>query len=176
MTEAKLLMRKTLYSEAGGFVLLDVEGIMKVWTTPETVFPCDFLAKLADEEEVAKAMEAGALLPIVVDESDEYEIAVYEGAPGAKGPGSVLGVESGWFFHAGSQHVHFLGIGHLKAWAFDRSDGAPISPTMGDSCAHCRWGDNAGFRYIELFLEPKSPSSFRRDPPVEIQFLSGSAH
>lgn len=176
MTTSTTLLQTRLFAELGGYCVLDIAGTLSCWVPEGSGFPVDLLAKLAVEEEVERMAARGALLPIVVDEPDDYLISVRLDA--ATGPGfdELLGDERGWSFRAGPDGQHMVGIGYLLRWSPNEPDFASFHLPEGEHDVRCRWGLRGDQRCIDLVFVPQpapaTPASGRA-PPIEVSFPMG---
>jgi hypothetical protein len=144
------LVVHTLFAELGGYCVLDVAGTRRCWAASASQWPVDLLGHLADVEQVERIAGEGALLPIVVDEPDDYRIAVFVDAT-AMPPFDVLhGDVGGWRFRAGPAGQQLLGIGYLQSWSPLAQHGVGFRLPEGEHGVRCRWGLRGGLRCIDL--------------------------
>jgi hypothetical protein len=159
---------KSIYTEAGGIFLCDPEALQQ--EDPDIKKGQDLLKRYTTDTAGDRVVAAGALLPMVVNEPDDWRIRIYSG-----NAASILsdrqGDSSPWSFHAMGMSQLVGGLGYLTRWD-------PKTPALqsfaipgGWYQLTAAWGfDSAGVPTVDIKLtSTKKKFICRQSPPLKIR-------
>jgi hypothetical protein len=164
-----------LFSELGGFCILDIAGTLALWADNDAALPLNLLEKLSEADEVSRLAARAAILAMTVDESDDYMISVDFDAQSPATFDALLGDERGWAFRSDAMGQHLLGFGHLQRWSVNAPGITSFSVPEGEYDVRCRWGLRGDHRCIDLVFAPTSGPPRRgtaRALPIEVSFYA----